>query len=111
MDADCDIRLGDRNYVSISDQEAFSILSSIQTLYRPGLNDCDDFANLAKGEAIRRQRRGSFDNKIAAFGQAWLSRHAVNFYLRNDGKICFINNDGSPYDHTLLHGEITLLLA
>ena len=111
MDADCCIRLGDREYVSLSEQEAFVAISSVVTVYRPETSDCDDFAVMAKAEVIRRQRRGDYDGKVAAFGQVWLSRHAINFYLHHDGGIRFINNDGLPYDLRLLRGEITLLLA
>lgn len=107
----CDVRLGDRDYVSMSDQEAFECVRNVARHYVLHTNDCDDLSNLAKGEAIRKQRNGVYDNQVAAFGQAWLTRHAVNFYLHHSGEIRVINNNGSLMALSDLPREITLLLA
>ena len=107
----CDIRLGDRDYVSLSDQEAFVCVRNVTTRYAPQTNDCDDLSNLAKGECIRKQRNGAYDDQVAAFGQAWLTHHAVNFYLHHSGELRIINNNGALMPLSTLSREITLLLA
>lgn len=108
---DCEIRLGDRDYVSLSENEAFVCVRNIQTFYRPGVNDCDDFANLAKSEAIKKQRSGAYGGGVAAFGQVWLETHALNFFLDHKGNIRLIDNDGTEIVVSRLKQEATLILA
>jgi len=111
LDADCVIRLGDRDYVSLSDQEAFECVRNVATNYIPQTNDCDDVACLAKGEAIRKQRRGTYGGGVAAFGEVWLDHHAVNVYLHHTGILRLIENNGAALPLTKLDQQITLITA
>jgi len=104
---DYDIRLGDREYVSLTENEAFQCVRNVATAYIPETNDCDDVSNLAKGEAIRKQRKGTYGGGVACFGQVWLPTHAVNFFMDVEGRIRVIDNDGSER----VVREVTLILV
>ena len=111
MDSDCVTRLGDRDYVSVSDLEAFECVRNVTSNYTPQTNDCDDLAHLAKSEAIRKQRRGAYGGGVAAFGQVWLDHHAINFYLHHTGVLRLIDKNGKLIPAADLDQKITLLLA
>ena len=81
------LRLGDGAYSTVSRTEAFDAAMSSLTIPRPGVNDCDDFAWMAKSKIIEEQRELKFDGLPAAFGVLWTTNHAFNIYLNPEGKV------------------------
>ena len=107
LSKNCNIRLGDRVYASVTKEEAFKFVRNINTDYIKETNDCDDFSFMAKCECIKEQRKNKFNGYPGLFGMAWTPSHAFNWFI-NNGAIEFIDNDDTQI--TQLEEEINLLL-
>lgn len=107
LSENCSIRISDRGYATVTQQEAFKFVNNSSSVYIKETNDCDDAAFLAKGECIKQQRNNKFDGHPGLFGMAWTPVHVFNWFI-NNGVIEFIDNDGTKINS--LDEEINLLL-
>jgi len=95
------IFIADSTYISLSDSVLKEFLERSKTDrmdYKAGVFDCDDFADILKGDIVRYQ----YENKVRfpyVFGVVWGKfsidgqepcLHAINFSINENRKIRFI---------------------
>lgn len=91
---DTPVRLADKGYTCIASSVALRCVRNAYASYREHTMDCDDFAFLAKAEAILYQRDAKLA-RPAALGIIWTMTHAMAFFIDGARTLRILDNDGT----------------